>query len=177
MGLDLLGLSPMYSENIPICIQSGPTCFHLKCVSCLHLSKDRNSFNIHTDPFTLLPDFLLIERHCSWNWGKWSLAVNHLSWTPFSYSACFQGILPRTSLKRLKLALLKPIVAILLPALSPPCLVLNANAHGHCSQGCPQPSHLQPWRPSLFVSMRLRSTLFLVGAPLPVSGSCYQWNS
>lgn len=127
-----------------------------------------------TGLFTPLPDFSLIRRHCSWVWRKRSLATNQLSWNPFPYSACFHGNLPRTSLKGLKSALLKSIVAILLPALFPPCLILNSKSQSHCSQGCPQPSHLQPWTPSLFVSVRLRSTLFLVGTPLLVSGSSQQ---
>lgn len=56
----------------------GP-CFHLLCISCLHLSNDRSSLFIHEGLLPSLSDYLLTRMHCSWPWEKWSLNINQLS--------------------------------------------------------------------------------------------------
>jgi len=58
-----------------------------------------------------LPDFLLLGMHQSWAWKKWCLNVNQLA---YATNALTHGICPSKSLKRSKLALLKPRVAIVL---------------------------------------------------------------
>lgn len=116
------------------------------------------------------PDFLLIWFHCSWAWRKWSLNINQLSWIPLPCRSCSHGILPR-SLSRLQLTLLKSMVKILLPCFIPSWYWTPP--HGHDSQRCLQPSHLQQGLPCL-LSQGQAVHHSLWDLPLPVTGSCHQ---
>lgn len=64
-----------------------------------------------------------------------SLEEDQLSLTPISCKACSRGILP--------IKFPKSTVTVLLATLVPPHWILTSQSHYRCSQGCPQPSHLQ----------------------------------
>lgn len=77
-------------------------------ISCLYLA----SLLIHEGLLLLLPNFLLFGMHHFCAWKKWSLNINQLSKTLLPCRACSHVILPRRSLRRPNLALLKSLVAL-----------------------------------------------------------------
>lgn len=94
--------------------------FHFLCIYCLHSSNDRSSLIVHR-PLSPWPDSFLTWMQHSQDSRKWSLNINQLSWTSFSCRPHSHGILPRSFLKRLKLALAEFMITILLPCfLLPP---------------------------------------------------------
>lgn len=161
MGLDLPGFSPMPSGNIPVFIQSGPTLLLSWVSFLLTLEQGQELFkHPHRSPHTF-----------AWPLAHWEalflsleeviLGYQPALLNPISLQCWIPRILPRASLKRLKLALPESIVAILLPALFPPCLILNSKSHGHCRQGCSQPSYLQSWNLPCLSAWGWRAHYFL----------------
>lgn len=68
----------------------------------------------HAGLLPFLLDFLLLGMCQSWTWKKWCQNVNQRSWAPFPSNAAAHGEPLNCSLKKWKLAPLKPSVTILL---------------------------------------------------------------
>lgn len=152
--------------------------FHFLCISFLHSNNDGSSLIIHR-PLSPWPDFFLTGMQHSWNWRKWSLNINQLSWTSVSCKHHSHGILPRRSLKRLKLALLKFMVRISLPCFLLPhtelhSLMVTTAHHSHLQQGLLfRP--FQPKETSLGLLVWDQAGHHLLwDRPLLVSGSSHQ---
>lgn len=102
-----------------------PPCFQFLCIFSSYWAEWQKFFT-HAYLFPSLSNFLLIRMHCSSVWRKWSLNISQLSWTTLPCTTWSHVILPRRSLKKLKLALLKSMSAILLVSLLPPQPVVNS---------------------------------------------------
>ena len=121
-----------------------------------------SSLLIHTGLLLPFPNFILSGIHRSWASKKWHLSVDQLSWVPLPSNMLAQGIPPGRSLKRLKLALLKSRVVILLVALLLPYKILNSTISWLLQPKLP-PNFTSPTSPSLLVRTRSSSTYLLVG--------------